>query len=369
MPPTRPRTVRETLEAEASGDLKIVRMSPSDSGAPGSIVSITFNRPVIAAPGHDVDAAHVLSLEPARPGVFEWRDPTTLRFVPTEPVAPGTKMTLSLDTAALATGGERSGVRLSMPLDFRGARPLAMLVEQHPANGDWATGPLPGFRVLYSTLVDLDSVANHSRLVFPAYCGGTVKMRAKRQRLVIAGEGAALENAGGFGRDTVYDRFRRVVELEPTDSLPPNCLGIWQVASFDTMRPLDGWQYGIRTAPPFSVKAVEPCLLASSIAPHNCEPDGLSIIFSAHVQPTEFAKHVRFKPAVQQAARWNAPTTIFEIPAPLKPHQRYAVTIDSTLRDVYGRQLAGPYTFTVTTRERATDLFHELMPAAMTKPK
>lgn len=337
-------------------DLRIVRYTPSDSGVPSSIIDVTFDRSVSGSPERSLDASRVMSIAPAVPGEFKWRDSYTLRFVPDAPYKPGTAVTVLLDTAAIASGGVRTGTRHSLPVRFAGARPLIMLVDERRANTDWAAGPMPAFRVLYSTVVDLDSVARKTRLVFPSHCGGTITFKAVRQRAVQQGDGNFIERAGGANRDTVADRFRRVVELQPVDSLKPNCLGMWHVASFDPSRPSDAYYSGVRTAPPFAVTSLMPCLVKSYAANRNCESDGLSIVFSAEVATEEFAKHVHIEPAVD-ARTANVPfSTIFQLPARLKAGAEYSVKIDSTLRDVFGRPLRGPLTMSITAHDSSAVL-------------
>lgn len=338
--------------------LRVLRFSPSVNDTPSSVIVITFDRAVSGAPELEIDPREVVSLAPAIAGRFEWSAPTTFRFIPHEPITPGTTVAVSIDTAALVSRGQRHGVRYELPLRFAGARPLAMMVGEHLANTDWAAGPFPVFRVLYSTVVDLDSVAQHSRLVFPRGCGDTISLKPLRQRLVQKGEGNPIERAGGLQRDTTYDRFRRVVEMEPTDSLAPNCLGLWHVASFDPSRPADAWHYGVRTAPPFVIKALLPCLVESYNRSRECESDGVSLIFSADVSIEEFTQHVHFSPTLpplkvtqSAAARaQGAPVparTIFQIVERLIPGQTYTVTIDPEFRDAFGRSLDGASTITV----------------------
>jgi len=329
-------------------NLKIVRYTPSDSGTPSSIIAVTFDRAVWGPPERDVVPGEVMTLTPQVDGVFEWRDASTIRFIPREPFKPGTAIAVSLDTAAIASGGARRGLRYELPVRFTGARPLAMMVGDHLANTDWAAGPFPTFRVLYSTIVDLDSVAQKSRLVFPASCGDTIALKPLRQRTVRKGEGSPIERAGGAARDTVADRFRRVVDFEPMDSLPPNCLGLWHVASFDPTRPSDAWHYGVRTAPPFEVTGLHPCLMASIAASRDCESDGVSIIFSAEVSTEEFEQHVHFSPELPHVTSKVAAKTIYQIADKLKPLQKYTVTIDSSMRDTFGRKLRGATSFVVT---------------------
>ncbi len=333
-------------------NLKIVRYAPSDSGTPSSIIAVTFDRAVWSPPERDIVPQQVMTLSPQVEGVFEWRDATTIRFIPREPFKPGTAVSISLDTAAIVSAGARRGVRYELPVRFNGARPLAMMVGDHLANTDWGAGPFPTFRVLYSTIVDLDSVAKKTRLVFSSSCGDTIALKPLRQREVRKGEGNPIERAGGASRDTVADRFRRVVDFEPTDSLPPNCLGMWHVASFDPTRPTDAWRYGVRTAPPFQVTGLHPCLMASMAASRDCESDGVSIVFSTEVATEEFVQHVHFSPELPRATSNVAAKTIYQIADRLKPLQKYTVTIDSTLRDTFGRTLVGPTTFTVTAHDK-----------------
>lgn len=333
-------------------NLRIVRYTPSDSGTPSSIIAVTFDRAVWGPPERNVAPQDVMTLTPQVDGVFEWRDASTIRFIPREPFKPGTAISVSIDTASIASGGVRRGVRYELPVRFTGARPLAMMVGDHLANTDWAAGPFPTFRVLYSTVVDLDSVAQKTRLVFPATCGDTIALKPLRQRTVRKGEGNPIERAGGAGRDTVADRFRRVVDFEPLDSLPPNCLGSWHVASFDPTRPSDAWHYGVRTAPPFEVTGLHPCLMASIAATRDCESDGVSIVFSAEVSTEEFTQHVHFSPELPRATSNVPANTIYQIAGKLKPLQQYTVTIDASMRDTFGRRLSGATSFTVTAHAR-----------------
>lgn len=338
--------------AEPPTNLKIVRYTPSDSGTPSSIIAVTFDRAVWGPPERDVLPQQVMTLTPQVEGVFEWRDASTIRFIPREPFKPGTAVSVSLDTAAIASGGARRGARYELPVRFTGARPLAMMVGDHLANTDWAAGPFPTFRVLYSTIVDLDSVAQKTRLVFPSSCGDTIALKPLRQRPVRKGEGNPIERAGGVARDTVADRYRRVVDFEPSDSLPPNCLGLWHVASFDPTRPSDAGHYGVRTAPPFEVTGLHPCLMASIAASRDCESDGVSIIFSTEVSTEEFSQHVHFSPELPRVTSNVPAKTIYQIADKLKPLQKYTVTIDSTMRDTFGRTLSGAKSFTITAHDK-----------------
>ena len=345
----------------AISELRIVRITPSDSGTPGSIIAVTFDRAVGDSANGKLEARRVMTVSPKVAGTYEWYDATTVRFVPNHVIRPGSSLKVSLDTAAIASGAKRTGRRYEFRVTFRGARPLALVVEEKMPTADWALGPSPIFRVLYSTAIDVDSVAAYSRLVFPTACGGSIPLKVRTARPVVKGESRIIENAGGFNRDTTSDRFRSVVELQPADSLRPNCLGVWQVASFDSMRPRDGWRYGVRTAPAFAVSAVHPCVFTN---PHNtgtvCEPDGFSVVFSAQVSHADFVRAVHVLPDVPLAPPRDGATTIFTIPAPLTPHQEYTVTIDSTLRDTYGRKLNGPTSFTVVAHDPHIDWLDHL---------
>src|SRR5690349_2428725 len=82
----------------AQGPLRIIQRTPSDSATSGAEIGVTFDRPVAGSPDRNIDPRAIIRLEPALSGTAFWRDPVTLRFAPSAPLAPGTTLTITIDT-------------------------------------------------------------------------------------------------------------------------------------------------------------------------------------------------------------------------------------------------------------------------------
>ena len=333
-----------------TGSLRILNYSPRDSGTSGSLVTVTFDRPVAGMRSRDVEPGRAMTLSPSIPGTTEWRDPTTLRFVPRDPFEPGRLVAVSIDTAFVASGGTRSGIPHRFTFSVPGASPLEILVQGiHPHDG--SVGPRPLFQVLYSAPVNLDSVAQLSKLEFPADCGGTIPLVVQRQREVSDADSRRIRAAGGWDRDTVADRFRRVVELIPRDSLKPSCGGHWHVPSFDPRKSADAWKHNVRTEAEFKVTGATACLTNNEIRPDYCDPNGLEVQFGSPVSFEQLRKHVRVTPQLPLPAGGSA-STMLQFRTPLTPRTSYTVTVDTAIRDIYNRKLAGASSFVVRAADR-----------------
>ena len=336
--------------------LRILHRTPADTGTAGTMITVTFNRPVAGMLGSSIDPRRVMTIAPALPGLTEWRDPSTLRFVPRDPFTPGTSYSVAIDTAAIASQGKRKSEPYRFSARFPGATPLAFDGGQ-PAwsSGLPELGPLPLLRVLYSAPVNVDSVELLSRLELssPARCTGTVRLRVVRQRPLGKNENYNFANAGGFDRDTVADRFRRVVEMVPRDSLPPECSGRWHIAAFDPARPADSWSYPFHTAPVARVARVEPCIASDDNRSDVCDPDGIQIVFSTEMNTDKLAELIKVSPPLPPPEIIPSWRNQVQFRTRLVPRTNYTVTIDSAVRDKHGRRVTGPLQFTVRSRDRA----------------
>ena len=67
--------------------LHVLRTVPDGTASPNAEVRVTFDRPVAGSLDYTVDPKTVLRLSPAAPGRLEWRDPVTIVFTPTRPLA------------------------------------------------------------------------------------------------------------------------------------------------------------------------------------------------------------------------------------------------------------------------------------------
>src|SRR6476469_4858710 len=91
----------------AQDTLTVLRHAPSDTASPGNVITVTFDRPVAGRLDATIEAARIFRIEPAIKGTVEWRDPITIRFIPDEPITPGTDVLVVIDTAFRAIDGSR----------------------------------------------------------------------------------------------------------------------------------------------------------------------------------------------------------------------------------------------------------------------
>ena len=87
---------------DAQQQLRVINRTPADSATPGSFISVTFDRPVAGSLDNAVDARTVMRFTPSVAGTVSWRDPVTVRFIPTAPLRPGSSLTVTIDTAVSA---------------------------------------------------------------------------------------------------------------------------------------------------------------------------------------------------------------------------------------------------------------------------
>jgi hypothetical protein len=106
---------------DAQDTLRVLWHAPGDSATPSSTVTVMFDRPVAGALDSSVRAATVFHITPFVAGAVFWRDPVTIRFVPSEPLSPAVRYTIAVDTTVRAA----DGARLAAPyrFEFRVAGP------------------------------------------------------------------------------------------------------------------------------------------------------------------------------------------------------------------------------------------------------
>lgn len=341
--------------AGAQSSVRVLRYTPADSGTAGSLITVTFDRPVAGMLGRTTDPSKVFRLEPAAAGRIEWRDPVTLRFVPHQALTPGTRYVVAVDTAAIASAGVRTASTwYEFAVRIPGPTPLARSVE---GSHSGLVGPRPVFRVLYSAPVDVDAVGAASQVVFPDSCGGTVRLRVTAQRPLEPRDRASHYDVFPHGRDTTGDGLQRVIELVPEDSLPPDCQGRWSIVPFDPRRPDDVWRYMVRTYPAFRATGASQNRLCDDRPGTTCEVEALSVQFTTPVYADRLAAAVRVTPAgqpeVPPSAGTTASTQTIVFKERLIPRQHYTIAVDTSLRDIYGRALIGPSVFSLVARDRA----------------
>src|SRR5688572_1631620 len=165
--------------------LRVLRHSPSDTASPDDVITVTFDRPVAGALDRTVEAAKILRIEPNVEGNIGWRDPVTIRFIPKDPLVPGTKLRVTVDTGFRAFDGSHLLRPYRFEFRVRGPLLLAHSRGHSPAPvGQWL--PLDGkIQLLFSAPVDLGELGKGVRLELPG-CEGAreIRMTTVRQRPV-----------------------------------------------------------------------------------------------------------------------------------------------------------------------------------------
>src|SRR5690242_276554 len=161
-------TLAGTPLGAQEGPLHVLRHSPSDTASPGNIVAVTFDRPVAGRLDATINPHRIFRIEPATPGRVAWRDPITIRFVPDEPLTPGSTFVVTLDTAFTAIDGSKLATPYRFSFRVPGPRLLARSF-YGDYSGESDRLPVDGkLELLYSAPVDLTTLARVLRLELTA---------------------------------------------------------------------------------------------------------------------------------------------------------------------------------------------------------
>lgn len=321
-----------------SAPLQVLRHMPADTASPGSVITVTFDRPVAGRLEDMVPAERVFHVAPATPGQVAWRDPITIRFVPDEPLLPGSSYAITVDTSFRAIDGSRLATPYRFTFRVPGPRILARDFEQ---SGYYGILPVNGrIRLVYSAPIDAQVLAQGARVELQKCTPALVRFRFLGQREIAESDPYTFQQAGGWERDTLADRFRRVVELEPETPLPLECGGRLVLPSTpdDTIHGREE-SFPVRTAARFRLA---PLRCAQD---PGCPPDNLVLVFTSPVKREDVERFVRLDPDarisfdahVSQDWTWN-------VKIRLRPRTTYTVTVSDSLRDIHGRALEGPRT-------------------------
>jgi hypothetical protein len=177
-------------------------------------------------------------------------------------------------------------------------------------------------------------------------------MRAVRQHAVGKDDPQGFQWLGGYGRDSIADRLRTVVDVEPTTPLPLDCDGKMVIpttaddSSFGREE-----RYVARTSPSFTIRTFV-CGYWDI-----CRGGDLVLTFSSPVRREDVARFVRLngQPA---ALSGSGEAKVWHLTAQVQPRSNYTVVVDSAIRDAYQRSLEGPREFSLGTDDYAPHLMH-----------
>ncbi|AHG93764.1 alpha-2-macroglobulin domain protein 2 (plasmid) [Gemmatirosa kalamazoonensis] len=330
--------VAAQAHAQPAAPLRVIRATPAGDAAPSAEIAVTFDRPVAGSLDRTVDPATVLRVEPAVRGRLEWRDPVTVRLVPSEMLAPGTRYAVTVSTAFRAMDG--SALAEPYRFSFRAQGPTLLGGSPVAADDHPRVTTTQRFELVYSAPVDLEKLSGAAFAEFRASCAGgrrIVRLRAAAQRRVRDDDPWRLREAGGYQRDHKLDSLRRVVQLAPESAMPRGCVGDLVVpAEIEDERLRDPARWPFETYGDFRVATVE-CGGGDF-----CPTGPLRVTFATPVRGAEVLRRVKLLPAVPFAVRDTASeSTTWTLEGRLVPHTVYAVVVDTAMRDVFGQPLRG----------------------------
>ncbi len=334
--------------APNDGELRVTRVLPDTAGTPRSIITVSFDRPVLAQLG---DSAATPPVRFTRTGGIgghthdtapairvAWRDPVTLRIVPLAPLAPGATYTVVVDTPLVTYDGARLRRPHVASVRIRDVAVLNTSPELAPNRGV----DLPGdgvLKVLMSGAVD--STAWHDRVSLsiaeaPDCTASEIPYRLVEQRLPIASDrlyGFHLQ----FERGERRELLSRALVYAPVTALPHNCQGTLSLATTDPQPA----RYAVRTAGAFTLHP-------------GCENDSpcadagvLQLVFTAPVTRAALLDKARLDPArpiADTALTGGEEGTLWRVAGTFPRGETQHLTIDSGFVDIHGRAYTGPRT-------------------------
>ncbi len=334
----------------APDPLRIMRAGPSDVAAPSDTITVSFDRPVAGALDDAIEARAVVSVSPEIAGRYEWRDPVTVRIVPTAPLPRGARYTVRVSDTVRAMDG--SSLASTYAFSFRVRGPT--LIGGDPFAGR-DTGRhvalTPRFTLVYDAPVRAADVARDARLL-PA-----VSCRDARGRTAAAPALRAATDRAAVG-DTV--------ELLAEHELPRNCLASLMVPrelslldptasggadpalAVPTLPQPRRWAF--RTHSLFRMDSVR--CLGATWCPHG----PVVLRFSTPVRGNALARALAVAPKVAVELDTADVSDTWRLSGEFSPRTAYALIMDRGLQDVFGQSLTGNPSIGVRTTGYAPDV-------------
>ncbi|MDB4912814.1 MAG: alpha-2-macroglobulin domain protein 2 [Gemmatimonadetes bacterium] len=332
-----------TLGAQST-PLKVTRTSPTGDALVTSRVTVTFDRPVAGSLDRTVDAGSIVHVEPAIPGKLEWRDPVTIRLVPSALLVPGREYTVTIANTFKAMDG--SALAEPYRFSFRVGGPTLLTGSPVGRSEGGRTfpahiTPTQKFDVVYSSPVDLTKLSATAFVEFNNACAGEkmIRLAATNQRRIRDNDPYAIKEAGSYDRDHTTDSLRRVVQLTPQSPLPHGCAG-------DLVIPAEVSENATRAPARWSFATYGELRLSKITCGWNndttCATGPLTVEFTNPVRGAEVLRRVHLLPAAKFVIRDTiSDATSWVLDGKLQMHTNYAVVVDTSIRDIFGQPLRG----------------------------
>jgi uncharacterized protein YfaS (alpha-2-macroglobulin family) len=316
--------------------LGVLRVSPTGSADPTTIVTVTFDRPVAGQLDGTVDPRAIFSIAPPVAGKVEWRDPITLRFTPAVPLSAGA----TYDVTVANTFQAMDGTRLPAPYHFTVKVGGPRVLDAGPVNAPW--GPLyltadAQFELVVSAPADLGALSRMVYLELENTCnaGPLVHLNPVTQRAITAKDSPRYRYAGGWRLDSTRAALRRVIRLVPERSLPPACAGtLVAPGTLDPASTARGRRVRFRTHGALQVSGL------TCTSGKVCPAGYATVNFTTPVKGSEVLRAVGLSTTTPYTlSDTSEELSSWALVAGLKARSSYTVTVDSSLRDVFGQRL------------------------------
>ena len=332
---------RRLPDANAGGELKVLRYSPQGDVPLAPQLSVTFSQPMVAVTSQE-DAARTqpVRLSPQPPGRWRWLGTKTLLFDPE-----GQRLPMATEFTVSVPEGTRAAVggSLKSAVTWKFSTPAPKLLSKYPVDVSARRDAV--IFLAFDQRVDPEAVLRTVRVT----AGG----RALRLRLASADEVNADRNVKAFAQSAGDGRWLALRAVgdngEARDALPPDS-GVSV-----TVGPGTPSAEGPRTtaaAQSFSFKTYG----ALRVTDHQCgyakrcsPSDSWQITFSNPLDRDAFdPAQVKIEPEIPNA-QVNVYGQTLYVNGAKRGRTAYKVTLDPALRDEFGQTLGqtAPMTFNV----------------------
>ncbi len=322
----------------AQATLGVRQVLPEGDLRPSSSITISFSRPLAGTLERLRDPSTIVRLVPALSARMEWRDPGTLRIIPDEPLQPGTRLSLHIDSLTAP-----DGARLAAPWtrELRVRQP-AVVGSDPMLRAGVPAGLLPTGRIALKMNGAIDTAMLARSAHLEPSPGTECVNRAPSLLFRVTVRAPAPTDPwtlnGDYGmapRDSIERRFDRIVELMPLMRPMESC-------RYDLVLrlPDDGAnaeiRYPVISSDRFGVHAQ--CVHAWDCA---VSPQQLDLLFNAPVSWSELRRTLRVRPEGRVSLPDSGPPqSSWRLPMRVTPGDTLLVEFADGPRDTFGRSMA-----------------------------
>jgi alpha-2-macroglobulin len=326
-------------EQVASGPLEVLRVSPEGEVPIAPHLSVTFSQPMVAVTSNeDLSAAQVpVKLSPQPPGKWRWLGTKTLLFEPAGrfPMATNYSVEIPAGTKSAAGGALGAAKRWTF------STPPLQVKSSWPTDGPHSRNPL--FFIEFDQRIDPDSMLKKIRL--------SASGRAWTLRPATAAEIAADENVDRMVKAANKDYWIAFRAVAPQGADPQNPLltSATYTYAVESGAPSAEGPRVTASGQSFRFSTYGPLLVKSHRCGYdnNCPPGTPWMIeFNNSLDLKAFDKaQIRVTPELP-GMKVNNYGNVINIEGASKGRTVYTVTLDASIRDVYGQTLGENKTLT-----------------------